>query len=304
MSIPLSGVLPVLHAPYHDDFSIDFPTLEREIDFVYQCEADGIVMAMVTETLRLTIDERRSLAEFLVQANRGRGSVTISVGGESTRAAVELARHAETAGATALMAIAPLSTACGEDELKKYFDSILEATTLPLVVQDASSYVGRPMTAQFQAEIFNAFGDRVLFKPEAAPVGPVITAIHEMTNNGAQIFEGSGGSMLVENFRRGVAGTMPGTDLLDAIVALWRALETNDEESIYAISPLVGAILSLAVTLDCYLALEKHFMVRRGIFKNQLIRGPVAFTLDEFARAEADRLFDRLMDVIESIKRA
>jgi 4-hydroxy-tetrahydrodipicolinate synthase len=294
----LHGVLPVLHLPYHEDFSIDYGTLAREVDFAYESGADGIVMAMVTETLRLTEAERRELAQFLAKENAGRGSVTISVGAESTFGAVEFAKHAESVGATALMAIPPISTAAGESEQRKYFGALVEATQIPIVVQDASSYVGKPMTARFQAEMFNEFGERVLFKPEAAPVGPVITEIHRLTNNRAQIFEGSGGSMLVENYRRGVAGTMPGTDIIDALVALWRALEAKDEDRIYAISPLVGAILSLAVTLDGYLAVEKYLLKKRGIFKNELVRGPVALQLDDHARAEVDRLFDRLMAVI------
>ena len=39
-------------------------------------------------------------------------------------------------------------------------------------------------------------------------------------------------------------------------------------------------------------------MVRRGVFKNQLVRGPVGFTLDDHARAEVDRIFDRLQTVL------
>jgi 4-hydroxy-tetrahydrodipicolinate synthase len=294
----LHGVLPVLHTPYNDDFSIDFATYEREVEFAFESGADGIVLALASELLRLTWDERQEVARFLVEKARGRGSVTISVGGESTFAAVEMARYAENINASAMMAIPPLSTACGESELKSYFGAILEATTIPLVVQDASSYVGRPMTAQFQAELFNSFGERVLFKPEASPVGPVITAMHELTGNSARIYEGSGGSMLVENFRRGIAGTMPGTDLLDAIITLWRALEAGDEDRIYAISPLVSSILALAVTLDGYLSIEKHLMMRRGLFKNELVRAPRAFTLDDYARAEVDRLYDRLSEVL------
>jgi 4-hydroxy-tetrahydrodipicolinate synthase len=294
----LHGVLPVLHTPYHDDFSIDYATYEREVDFAFECGADGIVLALASELLRLTWDERKAVARFLVESAKGRGSVTISVGGESTQAAVEMSRYAQSVGASALMATPPLSTACDECELKSYFGAILDATQIPLMVQDASSYVGYPMTARFQAELHNCFGARVLFKPEAAPVGPVITAMHELTKNRAQIFEGSGGSMLVENFRRGISGTMPGTDLLDAIIALWRALEAGEENKIYAMSPLIGSILALAVTLDGYLAIEKHLMMRRGIFRNELVRTPRAFTLDAFARAEVDRLYDRLREAL------
>ncbi|MBI4582018.1 MAG: dihydrodipicolinate synthase family protein, partial [Planctomycetes bacterium] len=50
----LAGVLPVFQTPYHDDESIDFATLEREIGWLYDRGADGIVMAMVSEVLRLS----------------------------------------------------------------------------------------------------------------------------------------------------------------------------------------------------------------------------------------------------------
>jgi 4-hydroxy-tetrahydrodipicolinate synthase len=298
MPTQLQGVLPVLHLPFLDNSQIDFATLQTEVDFAYQCGANGVVMAMVTEVLRLRENERRQVAEKLVEFSGGRGAVVISVGAESTFGAMELARHAASAGADGLMAIPPIATALGEDQLRGYFHDVFAATDLPLVVQDASSYVGKPMTAAFQAQLFNELGDRVCFKPEAAPVGPVISAIHELTGNQARIFEGSGGSMLVENYRRGLAGTMPGTDLLDAIVALWRALEAGDEDRIYAIAPLVTSILALAVNLDAYLAIEKHLMRRRGIFKNEIVRGPLGFELDAMTGAEVDRLFGRLIAAI------
>jgi len=295
MPTQLKGILPVLHLPFHKNQKIDFETLKSEVDFAYQCGANGVVMAMVTEVLRLQEGERRQVAEKLVEFSDGRGIVVVSVGAESTFVAAELARHAEAAGADALMAIPPIATALGKDQLRRYFHDVFAATNLPLVVQDASSYVGIPMTAAFQAQLFNDLGERVYFKPEAAPVGPVISAIHQLTDNKAGVFEGSGGSMLVENYRRGLTGTMPGTDLLDAIVALWHALENNDEDRIYSIAPLVTSILALAVNLDAYLAIEKHLMRRRGIFKNEVVRGPVGFELDPLTRAEVDRLFDRLM---------
>jgi len=299
MSQTLHGVLPVLHMPYRDNYEIDFETLQAEVDFAYECGAHGIVFALVSEVLRLTLDERRQVAEFLVKANQERGSVTISVGAESSFAAVQLARHAEASGATALMAIPPLSVALGEAQLRAYYGTIINAVEIPVVVQDASAYIGQPLSVEFQASLLAEHGERVHFKPEAAPVGPVITAMNAATQKRARIFEGSGGILLVENYRRGIAGTMPGTDLLDAVVALWHALEAGDEDRIYSISPLLGAILALAVGLDGYLAVEKHLLMRRGIFKNQLVRGPLGFTLDEMARAEADRLYDRLQAVLQ-----
>ena len=43
------------------------------------------------------------------------------------------------------------------------------------------------------------------------------------------MFEGSGGIFLIDSYRRGIAGTMPGMDLLDGVVAVWKALQRGDE---------------------------------------------------------------------------
>jgi 2-keto-3-deoxy-L-arabinonate dehydratase len=293
----LSGVLPVLHTPYHDDWTIDYDTLGREVEFAFAQGANGIVFALASELFRLTEGERRQMAEFLAREARGRGSVVISVGAESTFTAVQYARHAESAGATALMATPPLCTKAGEDELAVYYAALVEATALTIVVQDASSYVGAPLSTAFQAGLFARFGERIAFKPEAAPVGPVVSELRA-NHPGVRIFEGSGGAMLAENYRRGITGTMPGTDLLDAIVALWRALEAGNDAQVYALSPLIGAIQALGIGLDGYLTIEKHLLKRRGLFPNTLVRGPVSFRLDAQATAEVDRLYDRLREAV------
>ena len=121
----LAGVLPVFQTPYHDDESIDFATLEREIDWLYELGVDGIVMAMVSEVLRLSTEERQELATAACKMSRGRA--IISVGAESTRLAETYAGHAEQSGAAAVMAVPPVSIGVGEDELLVYFGRILRA---------------------------------------------------------------------------------------------------------------------------------------------------------------------------------
>ncbi|MBI2948914.1 MAG: dihydrodipicolinate synthase family protein [Verrucomicrobia bacterium] len=290
----VSGVLPVFQMPYHEDESIDFATLEREIDWLFDRGVDGVVMAMVSETLRLTDEERRKVAEFACKKTGQRGTVVISVGAESSFAACEHARHAAAVGATALMAIPPVSVGVSEDALRRYYERILAAVALPLVVQDASGYVGRPMSIQLQANLLKDFPGRVLFKPEATPIGPRLSALRDATKGQARIFEGSGGIALVDSFRRGVVGTMPGAEIIQAIVALWRALKAGDEKRAYELSLPVSSLVAVQNSLDAFLAVEKYLLVKQGVFKNTVIRGPTGYTLDEETRREVDRLFKLL----------
>ena len=63
-SLGLAGVFPVFQTPFRDDDTIDVDVLEREISWLYDNGAQGIVMAMVSEILRLDTTERRQLAEL------------------------------------------------------------------------------------------------------------------------------------------------------------------------------------------------------------------------------------------------
>ena len=91
---------------------------------------------------------------------------------------------------------------------------------------------------------------------------------------------------------------MPGADLCWALVALWKALESNDETRINAINGPLTSIISLQNSLDAFLAVEKYLLVKQQIFKNELIRGPVSYVLDNETRSEVDRLFELLIKAV------
>jgi 4-hydroxy-tetrahydrodipicolinate synthase len=294
----LRGVLPVFQTPFHPDETIDFATLEREITWLHDCGAHGIVMAMVSETLRLSSEEREELAAAACKFGRARGVVVISVGAESSKVAERYARHAESVGADAVMAIPPVSVGIGEAELLAYYRRIIAAIRIPVIVQDASGYVGKPMPIAMQARLLDEFGpERVLYKPEASPIGPKLSELRDATGGRARVFEGTGGIALVDSFRRGIIGTMPGADLIRGLVPLWNALQTGDAAKADRIHGPLSALISMQTSLDAFLAVEKHLLVRQGIFKNTLIRGPVGFRLDPESVREVDRLFDRMIEV-------
>ena len=192
--------------------------------------------------------------------------------------------------------------ALGEEQILEYYRRILRAIEIPVVVQDASGYVGRPLSISLQARLLDEFGPRVYFKPEAQPIGPRLSELLEATAGRAQIFEGTGGIALVDSFRRGIVGTMPGADLVDAVVAIWRALHGGEDERAYRIWLPLATLVSLQHSLDAFLAIEKYLLVRQGVFTNTIVRGPTAYVLDEPTRREVDRLFDAVMAAISEAR--
>jgi dihydrodipicolinate synthase/N-acetylneuraminate lyase len=298
----LAGVYPVFHTPYHADETIDYATLSKQFDYLLSHGVDGVVMAMVSETLRLSESERKQLAEATCQSMRSRGGVIISVGAESSRMAADYAKHAERSGADALMAIPPVATNATQSQVMDYFARLFDAVSIPIVVQDASAYVGNALSIDLYIEMLDRYGDRVYFKPEASPIGPRLSALRDASAGRARVFEGTGGLALLDSCRRGIVGTMPGADLIDLIVALWNAMKRGDDETAYRIHGVLCPIVVLQNSLDAFLSIEKHLLVRRGIFTNTLVRGPVGFVLDRETRDEIDRLFDRGQKLLTQLK--
>ncbi|HEY3898006.1 MAG TPA: dihydrodipicolinate synthase family protein [Chthoniobacter sp.] len=289
-------ILPVFQTPFHEDESIDFATLEREFQWLLEQGADGVVMAMVSETLRLSSGERDGLCEFVCKTMGGRGVTVISVGAESSHVAEEHARHAERCGAKMLMAIPPISVVLDEEAIADYYRRLIRAVGIPVIVQDASGYVGRPMSIELQVRLMEEFGaDRVQFKPEAPPLAERLGQLRATSGQRAQCYEGSGGTALIATFSFGLAGTMPGADLIRAIVPLWRALKRGDVSKAQAIHGPLAKLTALQNTLDAYLAVEKHLLMRQGIFTNTIVRSPVGWRMTDEARAMVDRLFDELI---------
>jgi len=297
----LGGVLPIVHTPFSVDDTIDAVSLRRQIDWALASGAAGLCMGMVSELLRLTHRERLELTAMIADMHAGRGAVVAGVGAESTKQALEYARAARAAGCDAMMAIPPVSTALPGDQLLEYFATLAETVELPLIVQDASGYVGRPIPLEVCLQLLDRFGaDKILFKPEANPVGPRLSALREASGGRAKIFDGSGGIALVDCYRRGIVGTMPGMEFLNGLVALWNALQRGDERAIYRLYLPICALVSLQLQagLDGFLAVEKYVLVQRGLFGTDGRRKPYAWEMDEETRRELERLLEQLDAVL------
>ncbi|MBJ7506875.1 MAG: dihydrodipicolinate synthase family protein, partial [Candidatus Nanopelagicus sp.] len=97
------GVYCVIQTPLDENDNIDNDVLKREIDWLITGGVKGLVLAMVSEVMRFTADERRVQWQSVLKIIDKRVPLIVSVGGESTAIATALARSAEADGATALM---------------------------------------------------------------------------------------------------------------------------------------------------------------------------------------------------------
>jgi len=298
----LAGVFNVISTPLDNNDQIDQQTLKKEIDWLIKCGSNGTVLAMVSEVLRFSDAERRQQWRLSLEYLSDRIPLVVSVGAESSAIAVALAKDAEKDGATAVMATPPSAFIATADEVKNYYQRIIEAVDITVIVQDASNYLGAPIELETYVELIDKYGqERVQFKPEAKPVKERLKQLNEISNNRARVFEGQGGIDLLDTHPLGVKGTMPGAEVPWAIVALWNALERKDLVTAKAIHAPLAKLISFQTTLDAYVAVEKYLLVKQGIFSNTNQRSPVGFKLDQETKGKIDLAFNELVSAVGEI---
>ena len=298
----LAGVFNVISTPLDNSDEIDQKILKQEIDWLIKCGSNGAVLAMVSEVLRFSASERRKQWQLSLEYLSGRIPLVVSVGAESAAIAVGLAKDAQKDGATAVMATPPSAFVASADEVKNYYQRIIEAVDITVIVQDASNYLGAPIELETYVELIDKYGDeRVQFKPEAKPVKERLAQLNKISNNRARVFEGQGGIDLLDTHPLGVKGTMPGAEVPWAIVGLWNALEKKDLITAQAIHTPLAKLISYQNTLDAYVAVEKYLLVKQGVFSNTNQRGPVGFKLDEQTKSKIDLAYSELAAAITPV---
>lgn len=295
------GVYSVVQTPLDENDNIDQAIFKREIDWLIECGVKGLVLAMVSEVMRFSADERRVQWQSALKIINKRVPLIVSVGAESTAIAISLAKSAQADGATALMATPPAIFPATSDEIYTYYSEIIEAVKIPLIVQDASNYMGQPLDLVLYGNLIENYGtERVQFKPEAKPVKERVAALQEIANGQARIFEGQSGIDLLDTHPLGLVGTMPGGEIPWAIIKLWNALESNNLELAKSIHNLVSQIVAFQQNIDGYVAVEKYLLVKQGIFESVRQRGPVRTILSSEVKIEIDQIFEKLVKLVNN----
>ena len=97
----------------------------------------------------MSVEERKRVAEVVIDEVSGRIPVIMHVGGASTRSVVELAKHAEGIGATAVAAVPPIYYGFKEPEVERHFKAMLDAVSIPVFVYNNPKTTGVAVSADF-----------------------------------------------------------------------------------------------------------------------------------------------------------
>lgn len=141
------GIVGTPVTPFTEDGGLDTATLERLVEFHLAHGSHLLAMPMhVGESLDLTIDERKTVAEVAVKTAAGRVPVFVNASLPGTGQVIELARHAESVGADGVVVITPYHWRPAPDALLAHFGAVAGAVGIDVLLYNFPSRLGVAIT--------------------------------------------------------------------------------------------------------------------------------------------------------------
>lgn len=141
--------------PFTADGAVDYPALERLLDFQINNGTDAIIICGTTgESSTLTEEEHSQVIANTIQYVNHRVPVIAGTGSNDTQTAVMLSKQAEEDGADAVLLVTPYYNKATQNGLKMHFKTIADAIKIPVILYNVPSRTGcniQPETAVWLA---------------------------------------------------------------------------------------------------------------------------------------------------------
>jgi 4-hydroxy-tetrahydrodipicolinate synthase len=148
------GSITALITPFKDG-KVDERAFQRLVEWQIDQGTHGLVPCGTTgESPTLTHDEHRRVVELCVEAAAGRVPVIAGTGSNSTAEAVELTRHAKTAGADGVLVVTPYYNKPTQEGLYQHFKAINDCADVPIVVYNIPGRSVIDLSVETMARLF------------------------------------------------------------------------------------------------------------------------------------------------------
>ncbi len=227
MAKQISGIIPPVITSFDQNGNFNEQSQREIIRFLLPHVQGFYPVGTYGSGPLMVAEERKKVAEVIIDEVAGKVPVIIHVGAASTAQTVELARHAEAAGADAVAAIPPYYYKYPEKDLLDYFRAILQAVKVPVFAYNNPGLSNNPLTAK----IIKTLADEGLagLKDSAFDLVTFYEFLYTVTNPNFTHIVGTE-AIAAPAVQAGAKGVVSGLANVwpELMAELWSALQAND----------------------------------------------------------------------------
>lgn len=154
----LSGAGVAVITPFTTQGEIDFPALEKLIDFLLINGTDYLVVLGTTgESATLTDDEKKAVFAFFAEKVNGRVPLIAGHGGNDTQALIREIKDFNTEGYSAILSSSPHYNKPTQEGIYQHYKALAEISPLPLVLYNVPGRTGTSISAETTTRLAHDF---------------------------------------------------------------------------------------------------------------------------------------------------
>jgi len=287
------GLMPAMVTPFDERGELDFEATEALVERLIQAGVSGISpLGSTGEATHLTFDERKRFAEEVVKLVAGRVPLVVGVGSSGTREAVELARHAEGAGADAVLAVSPFYWKVGEEALFNHFATVADAVETPVLLYNLPMLTGIELSPALISRLAGERENIVGIKDTVTVYGYVVSVLQEIKGANPDFAVLCGWEDLVfPSLLAGADGSICAFANVapELFVDLVNSTREGELQRAAELHRRVLELVTLGVRSDPPIGAIKLAMGIQGVPISPAVRGP-ALPADEGAREDIEAI--------------
>lgn len=297
----IDGIVPVIPTPFTREEEIDWDALSKLLDFATAAGACAVCLpAYASEFYKLTEEERNRLVAEAVSHAEPTLPVIAQINQPSTGRAAALAASYLNAGAAAVVVSVPRLFPLPEPDLFRYFDRILRAIDIPLIIQDFNPG-GPTISASFIASLHREHDHFRYVKLEEPLMATKVEEILQETRGEVGVIEGWGGMYLLELVPAGVAGVFPGLAIADVLGHVFRLARAGCSSEAFGIfRGVLPQIVYSLQNMELFHHAEKALLKARGLLEEANVREP-GLRLRAGEEAHIAFLNKKVLDLLDEI---
>lgn len=167
----LIGTGVALITPFKTDGSIDYPALDKLVDFQVDNGIDYlVVMGTTGENVTLDQEERKNVIDAVIKANNSRLPLVIGIASNDTRVVVEQIKTTDLSPFVAILSVSPAYNKPTQEGIYQHFKAIAEATDKPIIAYNVPSRTGTNIGVNTIVRLAHDFENIVAIKEAAGDI--------------------------------------------------------------------------------------------------------------------------------------
>jgi 4-hydroxy-tetrahydrodipicolinate synthase len=269
----LKGIFPIVPTPFLDNGAVDYPSIERLIDFMAAKNVHGLaIMGALGEGHKLTEPERAGMITHY-RAHLPEGmQLVVGVRAPATDPATAMAVSARDLGADAIL-LGPHNVQ-KDAPLLSYYQQVSDAARIPCIIHDYPAVTGITMSVELIGSIFESSAHIHHIKLEDPPTGMKLQALVRTAGPDLKVFGALGGMYAFEELELGAVGVMTGFVYAELLVRLYDLCQAGQWAQAAALFYDFLPLNRWEFQPGIGVSLRKLLLKRLGIFTTAKVRHP------------------------------